>query len=222
MAQMLGEALGYPNPHDRLPMLQSSMMHGHYSYSRFYKNIILVCRDGRDVVVSFYNHQILANNYSSKLAREKISQVTGFADPEDIRSNLPKFIELAAEGKLYPKFSWSDFYTDWLDRKEVLARVSYEMLLDDAGKELHQIQLKLGGTKTPSECQDIADRFSFEHQAQRKAGVENNTSFLRKGIAGDWKSHFSHESAEVFSHYHGDMLERLGYTTDNSWVSDVT
>ena len=53
----------------------------------------------------------------------------------------------------------------------------------------------------------------------RKAGVHNEKSFLRKGIVGDWKNHFSYQSREKFNDYAGSSLLELGYEPDNTWVS---
>jgi hypothetical protein len=49
VGQMLGRALGVPFPRERFPMLGTSIMHGH---SWGMKNVIVVWRDGRDVMVS--------------------------------------------------------------------------------------------------------------------------------------------------------------------------
>ncbi len=43
-------------------------------------------------------------------------------------------------------------------------------------------------------------------------------SFLRKGIAGDWRNYFNKEAREILHHYAGRELIRLGYEKDASWV----
>ena len=49
--------------------------------------------------------------------------------------------------------------------------------------------------------------------------AENISSFLRKGVAGDWKNKFNKEAAMIFDHYAGDMLIKLGYETDHNWIN---
>ena len=55
---------------------------------------------------------------------------------------------------------------------------------------------------------------------KRKAGEEDRSSFLRKGIAGDWKNHFNTEAVNIFDHYAGETLIKLGYEKNHDWVKD--
>ena len=64
----------------------------------------------------------------------------------------------------------------------------------------------------------ICQKYLFKYQSRRNPGQEDRTSFLRKGIAGDWKNYFGREAREVFHHYAGNQLIRLGYERDDSWV----
>jgi hypothetical protein len=219
LAQMLAEALELPNPRRRLPMLRSSMMHGHYLWPMNLRNIVMVWRDGRDVMVSFYYHLVADNNFAGPTAKAHSRRLMGVSDVDDIRANLPRFIELVSEGKLHPRFGWGEFHHRWKDNPRVLAHTRYEAMLEDAGAELFRLQATLGGTRSRDVCKEIADRFSFERQANRQRGEADNSSFLRKGIAGDWKNHFSPEAARVFDHFSGDALVDLGYEQDRGWVS---
>ena len=40
---------------------------------------------------------------------------------------------------------------------------------------------------------------------------------FRKGVAGDWKTHFSANHKRLFKDIAGDLLVRLGYERDDSW-----
>ena len=57
----------------------------------------------------------------------------------------------------------------------------------------------------------MAGGLSFKAQAGRAAGEENAKSYLRKGVAGDWRNHFSDEAEAVFERHAGEALRRLGY-----------
>ena len=61
------------------------------------------------------------------------------------------------------------------------------------------------------------DKYFFRKLYGRKEGEENNNSFLRKGIVGDWKNYFNKESKKVFKEYAGRELIKLGYEKDFKW-----
>ena len=43
----------------------------------------------------------------------------------------------------------------------------------------------------------------------------------RKGVAGDWRNHFTPEAAHVFDSIAGELLVESGYEPDRSWVERV-
>jgi lipopolysaccharide transport system ATP-binding protein len=99
--------------------------------------------------------------------------------------------------------------------------VRYEQLLDDATSHVQRIAEYLGIELSTEVAEAIVSRNSFEVVAGRKRGDEDPLSFYRKGLAGDWKNHFTTEAAYEFSRYAGDALVELGYEPDNSWISGV-
>jgi hypothetical protein len=64
---------------------------------------------------------------------------------------------------------------------------------------------------------DLIERSSFKFYAGRDRGQEDRKRFYRKGVAGDWKNHFTEEDKRAFKALAGDMLIRLGYERDLSW-----
>ncbi len=76
------------------------------------------------------------------------------------------------------------------------------------------------GTLTPERILGIADTFHFRRLTQgRKQGQEDKKSHFRKGVAGDWKNHFTEKATEVFKERFGDGLIKLGYENDDDWTS---
>jgi hypothetical protein len=57
----------------------------------------------------------------------------------------------------------------------------------------------------------------FKLSGGRKRGKENPKSHYRKGIAGDWRNHFTGDHKALFKHITGDLLIKLGYEKDNTW-----
>jgi hypothetical protein len=59
---------------------------------------------------------------------------------------------------------------------------------------------------------------SFSRKSKgRKQGEENIKSHYRKGIAGDWKNHFTKEHIYYFKKNYNDLLIKLGYETTKNW-----
>ncbi|MGB3680994.1 MAG: sulfotransferase domain-containing protein [Rubrobacteraceae bacterium] len=219
VGQMLGRALDVPFPRNRLPVLRSSIMHGHYLSPRGMKNVLVVWRDGRDVMVSWYHHCLFPNERGNGPLVEKARRDLSFEDYDDINGNLPAFIEYAFTRQQHPRFSWSEFVRGWYSRKGVVY-VRYEDLRRDTPGELQRVVAGLSGRRlNPERVAEIADEFSFARQSGRQPGQEDKGSFMRKGMPGDWRNHFSLEARQVFDRYGGDELITLDYERDRSWVA---
>ena len=217
VGQMLGRALGVPFPRNRFPVLKTSIMHGHYLNSWGIKNVVVAWRDGRDVMVSWYHQQLIPHEWNERQVRRSRKELP-LGDYGDVYGNLPAFIDYAFTRPHSPRFSWADFVRRWHGRKGAI-HVRYEDLREDTTGELRRIVLGLTGKQVGSEeASAIAGEFSFERQAGRSAGEEDRRSFLRKGVVGDWRHHFSPEAREVFDRYAGEELILLGYERDRTWV----
>ena len=217
VGQMLGSALGVPFPRNCFPAFKSSIMHGHHLNSWGMNNVVIVWRDGRDMIISWYHYCLYKHRFFSEYLLRKVIRDLNIKDPQEIVSNLPRFIEYSFEGKLYPRFSWSTFVKAWIGRSDTVY-VRYEDLRQDTSQELQRIFHQLTGqTLTDQRASAIVEEFSFERQSGRKPGEENKNSSLRKGIVGDWHNYFSQEACEIFDYYAGESLIQLGYEKDNSW-----
>jgi Sulfotransferase domain len=218
VGQMLGRALDVPFPRNRLPVLRPSIMHGHYLSPWGIKNAVVVWRDGRDVMVSWYHQQLIPHEYNrAQVARSR--RELPLDDYEDVYANLPAFIQYAFTRPHSPPFSWTDFVRRWHGRKGA-THVRYEDLRRDTAGELRRIVRELSDVELgPERAGAIADEFSFERQSGRRSGQEDRQSFLRKGVVGDWRDRFSPEARAVFDRYAGEDLILLGYERDRSWVA---
>ena len=59
-------------------------------------------------------------------------------------------------------------------------------------------------------------RFSKKART-RRPGQEDRQSHYRKGVAGDWKNHFSEAHRAYFKVHFSGLLFKLGYQGDNEW-----
>ncbi len=220
LAQMLGEALELPFPRNRLPIFESSIMHGHYCRFANMKNVVIIWRDFRDVVVSMYFHSLFYNERGNRKLVEKTREKTDFTDYGNIRENLPGFIRYLFENKGHPGFTWPMFVRRWAGRKDV-CHVKYEELLSDAEGHLIRLARQLAGKNLPlAKARKVAFKYSFAQMSGRKPGEEDRSSFMRKGISGDWKNHFNRDARELLAFYAGKELVTLRYETDDRWVRE--
>jgi hypothetical protein len=67
LAQMLSASLRLPFPRNKLPQICSSIMHGHYLNPWGMDNVVVMWRDGRDIMVSWYYHCLFKNERSMRL-----------------------------------------------------------------------------------------------------------------------------------------------------------
>ena len=217
VGQMLGRALGVSFPRNRFPGARASIMHGHYLSPLGIKNAVVVWRDGRDVMVSWYHQQLIPHQWNRRQVARSRRELP-LEDYEDVRANLPAFIEYAFTRPHSPGFSWTDFVRRWYWRSDAV-HVRYENLRRDAAGELRRVTRELTGRELgPVRAAEIAEEFSFERQAGRRSGEEDKRSFLRKGVVGDWRNQFGPEAREVFDSHAGKELVLLGYERDRRWV----
>jgi hypothetical protein len=138
---------------------------------------------------------------------------------DDIKSNLPVFIDFCFTKKIYPKFSWSDFVRHWFYQTNTI-HVFYEDFNSNAFVSLKGVLKRLSDTSCgDEELHAIVKKYSFKKQSGRNPGKQDSSSFMRKGIVGDWVNHFNREASEMFEYYAGDELRLLGYEIDNNWIN---
>lgn len=221
-SQMLADYLEIPFPRNRRPRFETSVLHGHHLYHPRFENAICVFRDGRDIMVSAYFHSFFEHERHKPATVRRNRRNLPFDDYNAVRENLPRFIEycFTRKSRGFGSFSWDEFVCSWMDSGAPIVR--YEDMLKDAAGELGRaIQAVTNVGPDPSRLAEIAKKYSFERLARRKAGQENTRSFLRKGVAGDWRNKFTLEAGKVFDHYAGDILIRAGYEEDRSWIKEL-
>lgn len=218
LCQLLSSYLRLPYPrHYRSPVAMASVVHAHWLPGRRPPRTVYVVRDGRDVMVSLYFHEVrLAqaerNPAAARKRRARFARILGqTADLHDVTSNLPKFIEAEMERPAWMSTTWHEHVEAWIgaDRTTV---VRYEDLLSDVEEALAPaIEGHTGGIADRASLRLAAETFKFERQAGRNAGEERSGEFLRKGISGDWRNYFNNEAELVFHQAAGATLDRLGY-----------
>jgi hypothetical protein len=149
--------------------------------------LLAVYRDGRDVAVSDSFH--LARQYGKQMSFE--DRVDRWRD--------------AMEAQI--RYS----------REYGVHTVSFEALLERPRDVLPGLMAYLGLNPTQAITDDMIHRSSFEFVTGRQRGDGDSGAFYRKGVAGDWRNHYSDGEKQVFSERAGELLVELGYEKDPDW-----
>ncbi|HEX5758137.1 MAG TPA: sulfotransferase [Thermoanaerobaculia bacterium] len=102
-------------------------------------------------------------------------------------------------------------------RRERLFICSYEELHSRGSEVVAALLDYLGLASDPALVADLCARSSFRHFSGRNPGQEARGRFLRKGVVGDWRNHFTDDHRATFKELAGDLLVTLGYERDLSW-----
>ena len=220
VCQMIAEYLDMPYPRDRLPPRNRCILHGHYLDVAYSNDTIVMWRDGRDVVVSHYYYHLFHRRTVMPGWAEAQQERLGIEDARDIQRYLPRYIDYCFTDGPPFNMTWTSFIETWKNRTNYV-ETSYEAMQENPGRELKKILEYLSVYSVDdAKLGACISKFSFENVTGRKPGNENAYCFIRKGIVGDWKNHFTREAREVFDHYAGQALIDLGYEADHSWVDD--
>jgi hypothetical protein len=126
--------------------------------------------------------------------------------------------------------SWKKYMTDWMERwgKFVCTIVRYEDML--IGPEtLLDMFVSMNFVVNEEETEKAYGRQSFpnrvrdieENGNRYNLGKKFNQKFMRKGIAGDWRNHFTRELAFDAETVFGDLLRFFHYESDSNWWKEM-
>lgn len=227
LSQIISSYLEIPFPRNQRPSLvalQPCLLHGHHLYAENIQQIVCILRDGRDVMVSAYFHML--HHHRASHEGEAILKSLPSTDYRDVKRNMPAFIEYmftnpSLGGRRFRrgKVTWAKFTESWLNQGANI--VTYELMQRDAVSALVPVIERLTGVPiNRSKLSECVEKFSFKNQTNRTPGVEDANSFLRKGVAGDWKEKFTAEACDVFKHFAGKTLINAGYERDMNWTSN--
>lgn len=168
-----------------------------------YKTFIVI-RDLRDTLVSLY----FSLKYSHPILNAKTS---------NHRTHL---MEMPFdESLLYlmndELWKFSRIQTSWLKERTLL--VKYEELIADEIATFQKITEHCEINVSKDHLQNVIQRNNFQTRSGRPMGTEDINSHHRKGIAGDWKNHFSPLMIDEFKARFGKTLIQTGYETDLNW-----
>ena len=159
-------------------------------------------RDLRDVAISWFYY---VKNETDHILHNAVKDMS-----------LNEGIEYFAQNRLSGYASW---IRGWRENRDKLNSIgiTYEVLLRDTRKVFAELARFFSLRLSDDLLDKIVHDNSFRIQTGRHRGEEDITSFLRKGIEGDWKNQFSETHKQKFKVIAGDLLIELGYEKDCRW-----
>jgi len=125
---------------------------------------------------------------------------------------------------IHPKNSYTKWVGSWLDPIEPLKVAQcvftrYEWLHSHPIQALRWIIKELTG-EWPSyaRIEEALERQSFENMSRQ---YRDGGHFMRKGIVGDWRNHFTRDLARKFNEHLGEFMLEQGYIDGLDWWEDV-
>lgn len=205
LSRMLSDVLDLKFPRHEFPGLKGSVFHGHYRRKFGRVPTIALWRDPRDIMISWYHHLLLSPKVNPSL-RTKALVAMPFSDYENVQKNLPDFIRICFSAKrVGSRFTWNEYFDTYKGvllkknsvERSTLVFTSYEELRYDAAAELSRVVTCLGRAASQDTIESAVRNNSFKFLSGRAPGTVDNSSYLRKGVVGDWQNYFSNEAVEV-------------------------
>lgn len=166
----------------------------------------VVIRDLRDTLVSWYFSLRHSHPTLNTLMGRMQARLAGLNVEDGLLLMMDKWLSTCA---------WIQH--SWLETGEELIR--YEDLLEDDIGILERVLIGQCGLPVSHErLREVVESTRFERvTGGRRRGEEDVTQHMRKGVAGDWRNHFTDRTKDVFKLRCGRLLVALGYESDDNW-----
>jgi lipopolysaccharide transport system ATP-binding protein len=166
----------------------------------------VVIRDLRDTLVSQY----FSARYSHRLMGQ-VGQTRELLEPLGVEDGLLALLEA---GKLDPSAA---IQRSWLESAEPL--IKYEDLLSRDEEILVPLLTERCSLGVPAEqVREAVRACRFENLTKGRArGQEDVHAHQRKGVAGDWRNHFTDRVTKAVKQRYGELLVATGYEKDLNW-----
>lgn len=160
----------------------------------FDANVLHLIRDGRDVVVSkyFFERDFCVNN----------NIISSF----DI--TFEEFIEKNSK-------EWSKYVIGWHNTDAM--QITYEEILSDPFAAINRILQKLTLPVNNDLIINAIKANTKDNFSKKLEDTFEHNTFVRKGISGDWKNHFTEEHKRIFKECAGNTLITMGYEKNFEW-----
>lgn len=113
-----------------------------------------------------------------------------------------------------------DWMRSWREHRDPAQSIElrYEDLLDDTEGEFRRVAAHFGLDASPPMIEHIVAEHRFETMSDgRSRGQQDEGSFVRKGVSGDWKNYYTADLKELYKKTAGKVLIEFGYESNLKW-----
>jgi hypothetical protein len=164
-----------------------------------------VMRDPRDVLISWYFSTKFSHPLMGELGRIR-QDLNRLSEPDGMLYCIQYLDDF---GLFAAQRSWADAATN--DANVLLVR--YEDLIAEDSLATFEQLLRHCDIRVPGHgLEAILRSYRFEELSARPRGQEDRSAHYRKGVAGDWRNHFSERIEARFARVAGDLISLWNYT----------
>ncbi|XP_062886748.1 sulfotransferase 2B1-like isoform X1 [Mobula hypostoma] len=140
----------------------------------------------------------------------------------DNAGRFDEFLDKFLEGKVMYG-SWFDHIKSWwpVRDQEYFLFLTYEEMLQDTRNTVTKLGEFLGKQLSSDTIDKIISQTKFNNMKQNSMSNysfvpsdilnQENSNFLRKGIVGDWKNHFTQAQSEYFNSVFAERMKGLNF-----------
>ncbi len=225
VAQLVAHCLQLPFPRfSLLPVGCAAVVMGHKRVWRRYPRGVYVVRDGRDAIASQFFYQLtqIPEGDHPRLTALQRRSFPNLVNKADLNGVFDDFVARQLVNPIAAHANWASHVRSYFEvANPNMSLVKYKDLHTDGVATLARVISELSGEPSDLDrTREAIDRFKFGKQSTRRGNLAS-AAYLRKGQAGDWINHFTRTAAELFDRECGDMLIKMGYEPDHSWVESV-
>ncbi len=163
---------------------------------------VIIRRDLRDVAVSwyFFAHNVAADPHAQPIKTMEKDEALHFW----IDNHLARYV------------AWVNGWADGVDPRWGLM-IRYRDLHADTLRMMRRVFDHYEVGLSERRVRRIVEKHAFKTATGRESGQEDQRSFNRKGVVGDWVNHLTPAHKQKIKRIAGETLQRFGYAADDDW-----
>jgi hypothetical protein len=175
--------------------------------------IVHIIRDPRDLLISFFYHDMghMNQNLMNIFTKKSFFGKSLKKNPDW----MGPYFKIKVDRLL-------DYFNDDSNLKipeDQYIQFKYEDMLCDTFNQMQRALDFLGCNFEDAKIKDLIHKYAFETITGSKS--ERRNSFIRKAQSGDWKNYFDKKLIGHLGRPFVDLVAGLGYERDNTWVEQL-